>query len=346
MNRSTTKFLFLLVILITIVSMDACSSDSNETRNDATRTKTLKSPITSAATPSTSPLPLAGYAAPRLLRDIDRGLLNAVESGDLKEAMRLLDDGADVNAHAEENGTTPLMIASGAGRLDLINLLLKRGADVNAKNQGGYTALDVAEEEYHRDVSSALKAAGGTGQPDNRSRADHEMELQQAALDGNMRKVSTLLADGVDVNAADEEGWTPLRNAVFQENVTVVKLLLAKGADPNTRDRRDGSTSLQWAAQIGHAEMVASLLKSGADVNARDTFSGSTALFFAAGAGHVAAVKALLAAGANPNERDKFGDTMLEDLIASQKSAEKSGRFADARQLGQVIQMVKRAGAR
>jgi ankyrin repeat protein len=346
MNVSITKSLFLPVILMFIVSMNACSSDSSKKGNDANLTKTHESPIPSTATPRISPSPPASYAAPRPLRDIDRQLLTAVESGNLKETVRLLDAGADVNAQAEEYGNTPLIRASGAGRLNLVKLLLKRGADVNAKNEGGYTALDVAIEEYDRDISSALKAAGGTAQPDTRSRTDLEAELRQAAIDGDIKTVRTLLAHGVDVNAADEKGWTPLRSAVFQENVTLVKLLLAKGADPNTKDKSDGSTSLQWAAQIGHAEMVASLLKSGADVNARDTFSGATALYFAAGAGHVGAVKALLAAGANPNVPDKFGDTMLDEVVASQRSAERSGRVADARRVRQVIQMLERAGAR
>ncbi|MGO9568404.1 MAG: ankyrin repeat domain-containing protein [Desulfomonilaceae bacterium] len=67
--------------------------------------------------------------------------------------------GADVNAK-DNHGWTALMEAAKTGHLDVVKLLLDEGADVNAKDNYGWTALKIAEEDGHKEIVELLKAHG------------------------------------------------------------------------------------------------------------------------------------------------------------------------------------------
>ena len=90
--------------------------------------------------------------------------------------------------------------------------------------------------------------------------------IHQAAFDGNIEAVKQHLAAGTDVNAKDEDGWTPLHSAATKE---ITELLIAKGADVNTKDDW-GWTPLHPAAWEGQKEVAELLIANGADVNAKD----------------------------------------------------------------------------
>src|SRR5512138_3821768 len=91
-------------------------------------------------------------------------LLDAVLAGDLTQVASVLKNGANVNASNEE-GTTALMLAAGLGKLDLVELLIKSGATVDATDARGWTALMKALFNYEMnrgfpDVVQALIDAG------------------------------------------------------------------------------------------------------------------------------------------------------------------------------------------
>jgi len=68
---------------------------------------------------------------------------------------------ATINDRRLAKGTTVLMVAAGKGNVEMVKVLIAAGADVNAKNKKGLTALDFAID--HPEIAAVLKAAGATG---------------------------------------------------------------------------------------------------------------------------------------------------------------------------------------
>ena len=89
------------------------------------------------------------------------------------------------------------------------------------------------------------------------------MSIHDAAREGNIEAVKQHLAAGVDANAKDMRGRTPLYRVTNKE---FIELLIANGADVNAK--ADGWTPLHWAANWGHKETIELLIAGGADVNA------------------------------------------------------------------------------
>ena len=97
------------------------------------------------------------------------------------------------------------------------------------------------------------------------------VDIHQAAKDGNIKAVKQHLADGVGVNAKQQDGFTPLHLAAFTDRMEVVELLIENGANVNAKDNV-GGTSLHPAAAAGHREIAELLIAKGVDVNAKSVF--------------------------------------------------------------------------
>lgn len=120
--------------------------------------------------------------------------------------------------------------------------------------------------------------------------------LHEATKQGNLAKVQELLEAGVNVNARDRWGNTPLYLAVRNGHTETTKLLLDNGAEVNARQCPRctmGYTPLHLAARDGHILIAELLLDSGANVNARHRWGG-TPLYFAVERGHKEIAKLLL----------------------------------------------------
>jgi ankyrin repeat protein len=130
-------------------------------------------------------------------------------------------------------GQTLLHDAALVGEAELAAVLIRLGADPDAKEAGGHTPLYRASTG---DVARVLLAAGAT--PDVASGPTQGTALHQAARRGNVAVVQALLEHGATINALDAKGQTPLRRAVNCRQLQIVRLLVRHGADIHLADRR------------------------------------------------------------------------------------------------------------
>jgi ankyrin repeat protein len=205
-----------------------------------------------------------------------------------------------VGGRACAHSDVPLADAAEGRDRARVRALLKDGADVNASQTDGMTALHWAV--YHDDVQTAglLVRAGANVKAVNNYSVT---PLSLACQNGTTEAVELLLKAGADPNQALRGGETPLMTAARTGKPGPVKALLARGADVNARER-NGQTALMWAAAEGHADVVATLLEAGADFRI-PLASGFTPLLFAAREGRIEVVRVLLKAGADVNEAIK-----------------------------------------
>jgi L-ascorbate metabolism protein UlaG (beta-lactamase superfamily) len=177
----------------------------------------------------------------------------------------LVKHGADINALNDE-ASTPLLYISQAGRAEVMDWLLERGARLDARNDFNETALsfplvngfqDLVEKLWPR--AEALKNADLL----------HKYPLHRAAYLGHARPAAFLLGKGLPLDLKDESGRTPFHRAAQGGNVELARMLLGKGAHINAADA-EGSPPLHLAVKKGRADMVRFLLQNGADPKAKD----------------------------------------------------------------------------
>lgn len=158
------------------------------------------------------------------------GLVEAFEAagrGDAANLSQLLDTGVDVNASLF--GSRMLHVTAGAGHLNVISLLLDRGADPKiATTEGSQTPLHVAALYGCRDAAAALLGASVAVNP----KADNNATpLHMAADKGHLDVVRLLVEQDAMVDAPNADGWTALFWASSSGHAEIVKYLLALGAN-------------------------------------------------------------------------------------------------------------------
>lgn len=149
-------------------------------------------------------------------------IIPAVSDGDVEKVEALLRDKAnvDVNWRAGGGGITALHAAVYENDLEIMQLLIRLGADPNIATRDGLTPLG------------------------------------SATWSGHFEAVRQLLAVGAKVNVQEyRHGQSPLMNAAWKGHRDIVKLLLEHGADRELRNP-DGHTALDWARRFGHDDVV------------------------------------------------------------------------------------------
>lgn len=226
----------------------------------------------------------------------------------------LLKAGADVDA--ESNYGTPLMFAAATGNIYGANILLAKGANVNATRNDGMTILMMASYSGNPAfVGELLKRnADVNTKDDNGANA-----LMYAARTGNDKAGELLLNAGVDVDGFDNDQMTPLMAAAKAGHTSFAKMLMDHKADPNKKDKV-GQTSLMLAAKYNdNAELVKTLVAGGADANAKDS-KGRTAVMLADSKGFSTSANAL----SNKHQKTMMNRTPRQAVSATLKLVQSS----------------------
>jgi ankyrin repeat protein len=256
----------------------------------------------------------------RTVRADDRGeakpiapaLVTALRDADAQAVRKLIDDGADVNTRDAE-GNSPLILASFYASPECVALLLAKGADANAANKSGVTALIRAVTEPEKAL--LLLDAGAEVRARTAVLGNTPLILA-ARRAGNSRTVRSLLGRGADATGRNTAGISPIIAGAASGDLETVRLLLDAGAKaddfPTTNDPRAADivaglrTPLMWAAFHNDVRMVRLLLERGADPN-RSTYYGSP-LSQACWSDSFEAAEILIDRGADVHARDAVAD--------------------------------------
>ena len=214
---------------------------------------------------------------PRLSEEAQERLngefLGAVYRNGLDEAKRLLDEGADKEAMtmATERlvSKTALMIAAINGNEKVCDLLIEKGANIDAKDSEGDTALTWAIREGRASICALLIRKGADVNARNRGYA----QIMHAAVSGSVEICEMLINNGAEANP--EKNGVVLRLAAQNGHTEACGLFIEKGVDVDARDD-DGETALMRAAFYDHTKTCAFLIRKGADINAKSR-DGKTA---------------------------------------------------------------------
>jgi len=197
------------------------------------------------------------------------------------------------------SGTAAALIqAARSGNAASVGAEIARGANANATEADGTTALHWAAHRNDVAIVDMLIRAGASAQAANRYGV---RPISLAAVNGGTAVIKRLLDAGADPNTTLAEDETVLMTASRSGVVDAVKVLLDHGADVNRHEKWRGQTALMWAAAEGHSDVIRVLIAAGADLKARST-KNFTALLFAAREGRIDAVRTLLDSGSRIDE--------------------------------------------
>uniref|UniRef100_A0A665UCY1 Kinase D-interacting substrate of 220 kDa B-like n=1 Tax=Echeneis naucrates TaxID=173247 RepID=A0A665UCY1_ECHNA len=240
-----------------------------------------------------------------------QNLFSHVEEENLPALRAHLDRFKEVDGRSD-NGQTPLMLAAEQGSLEIVQELIRRGANVNLDDVDCWSALISAAKEGHLEVVKELL--------ENSAYIEHRdmggwTALTWAAYKGRIEVTKVLLEHGANPNTTGQYSVYPIIWAAGRGHATIVKVLLQNGAKVNCSDKY-GTTPLIWASRKGHFDCVMHLLESGADVD-QEGANSMTALIVAVKGGYTEVVKELLKRNPNVNMTDKDGNTAL--MIAAKE---------------------------
>ncbi|XP_016315504.1 kinase D-interacting substrate of 220 kDa-like isoform X4 [Sinocyclocheilus anshuiensis] len=241
-----------------------------------------------------------------------QNLFSYVEEENLAAVKAHLDKFKEVDGRSD-NGQTPLMLASEQGSLEIVQELIRRGANINLDDADCWSALISAAKEGHVEVVKELL--------ENSAYIEHRdmggwTALTWASYKGRVEVATVLLETGANPNTTGQQySVYPVIWAAGRGHAEIVKLLLQHGAKVNCSDKY-GTTPLIWAARKGHYDCVMHLLENGADVD-QEGANSMTALIVAVRGGYTEVVKELLKRNPNVNMTDKDGNTAL--MIAAKE---------------------------
>ena len=215
-----------------------------------------------------------------------------------KTLSSLLRPGSDVD-HSDSAGTTALVLAAEHGHDLVVELLLQKGAEIDKANNREETALYWAARNGYERTTNLLLTWGASVLAKVR---EGWTALDWAAMGTNGDVVKALLEDGVSTCEGRERA---LLLAAEEGHELTVQVLLNSGVDVNAKDYL-GSTPLDWAVPAGHEKSAAVLLRGRADARSKDAY-GNTSLHWATP--YPSIVQLLLGYGLEVDTKNDHGQT-------------------------------------
>ena len=251
----------------------------------------------------------------------------AVIDGDIALLRQILETSSgpgtlDLEEGAEA-GSTPFLIASCMENQDIMTLLISHGANINATNRLGWTALMSAAKREKRATVSFLLSQGADV---NHNSPDRWTALAEAASQRNKDIMALLLRAGADPESVSQHDWTPLMHVAYHGDIKAVDMLIDAGASVHHGSQRD-EDPLLLAAASGSTVVVRRLLDEGcppdpiwARTAAEEELAsverayqlGWTPLMLACQVGSLAITNMLLDVGANTEPRSPMFKNALE----------------------------------
>ena len=238
------------------------------TRNEASTQSKRRSPTQQAGSDSINGPPAQTLAESRVKpkpRTTAVGSLHdAARKADTALIERLLESGADIEAK-DKYGYTALWWATIIGHQSTIECLLDRGANIEAKDKHGYTALYWTLFNSHQSTFECLLDRGANIEAKDK---DGYTALWWAARNGHKSVVEYLLGRGADIEAKNPWGETPLlvacrcinEDKMKSEIVPTIELLSSKGADVSVKDDKSNSP-LKRAREVKNSDIREELVR-------------------------------------------------------------------------------------
>jgi ankyrin repeat protein len=160
---------------------------------------------------------------------------------------------------------SPVADAAERGDLAAVTQLLRQGADANAPQGDGMTALHWAAKNGQPEMAGVLLYAGAN--PDATTRLGGFTPLHMASKIGHVGVIKALLEQGADAEASTSTGARPLHMAAASGNAEAVSALLARGVEVDAREIANEQTPLMWAAAQNRVAAMTALIEAGADLS-------------------------------------------------------------------------------
>ena len=228
----------------------------------------------------------------------------------------VIENGADVNA-TDMNSTTALMLACQEGNMEVINVLLNAGADINIVDTKGLTWIHHAVVRGGN--KETLQAIINYGANVNATNKENMTALMYACSRGNVETINVLLNAGANPVIADTKGFTCIHYAVYGDcDKDTLQALIYHGSDVNATIK-DNMTALMQECQKGNVHVIEMLLKVGADPNIA-CIKGYTCIHFVLAASCCKeSLQAVIDHGANVNATSNDNTTVLNACLCKKK---------------------------
>lgn len=216
-------------------------------------------------------------------------IVKAAQAGSQAEVARLIQYGINIEERHKASGRNALLVAAHCGKDDVVEVLIRHHARLDAADGSGWTALHLAASRGHCGVISLLMEESNIAEVPN---YQGRTALRIAVDRSQHEALQMLLMHNAKVNSRAENQMTALHAAAKQGDAEIVYMLVSKGADIEAKDATMMS-ALHYACEAGHIEVIAVLLAHKANIEAagRDR---KTPLICAAEAGRSQAVEFLL----------------------------------------------------